>query len=78
MSSARTRVVAGSREFAWSEGSREGEDQVSSPGWVLGVAASMVPGAVTMLLGRSVLEAVTVVGLTALVVAASAFLLPSR
>jgi hypothetical protein len=32
----------------------------------------------TVLLGRSVLEAVTVVALTALVVAASAFLLPSR
>ncbi|MFC9516055.1 hypothetical protein ACFTSD_10050 [Nocardiaceae bacterium NPDC056970] len=78
MSSARTRVVVGSREFAWSEGSREGEDQVSSSGWVLGVAASMVPGAVTMLLGRSVLEAITVVALTALVVAASALLLPSR
>lgn len=77
MNSARTQV-AGNRESAWAEMSAEGGDPVSSSGWLLGAAASMVPGAVTVLLGRSVLEAVTVVALTALVVAASVFLLPSR
>ena len=77
MSSVRTQVAA-IRGLSWTEVPAEGEDQATMPGWLLGVAASVVPGAVTMLLGRSVLEAVTVVALTALVVAASALLLPSR
>ncbi|PTR31250.1 hypothetical protein C8K36_101277 [Rhodococcus sp. OK519] len=77
MNSARTRV-AGDGEVSWGEGSAGHEDPAYLPGWMLGVAASMVPGAVTVMLGRSALEAVTVVALTALVVAASVFLLPSR
>ena len=77
MSSVRTQVAA-NRGLSWAEDSATDEDPASTPGWLLGVAASVVPGAVTMLLGRSALEAVTVVALTALVVAASALLLPSR
>lgn len=75
MSSVRTQVAA-NREVSWVEDAAE--DPASASGWLLGVAASVVPGALTMLLGRSVVEAVTVVALTALVVAASALLLPSR